>query len=171
MVVKVSPAGRDLVFDFKDSCNCKCSCFGKKKEEPHENALMYVRPNGVVERFDPGKADDEKKRLEESVANLRAIIHNLSEEQQKDHSKALEAVETHIDEKLHEQPYVTWGLLQRVSGAVSSIFFPTESTSVMGAPKPIPGAPNNTPTTSAAEIPRLRIEEIEAAVDEITEIE
>lgn len=65
MVPQVNATARDISFDFKDSCNC-CSC--------DDEFPVYVNTQGVVEKFNPQKAQDEREALRRSISHLRAII-------------------------------------------------------------------------------------------------
>lgn len=65
--IDVSP--KDLKFEFQDSCNCSCCCWGKTTIVPPD-AAIYINTKGLIELWNPTKAKDSVVAAERCVSNL-----------------------------------------------------------------------------------------------------
>lgn len=123
MVVEVDPNARDVIFRFKDSCNCCCW-----HPSVDLDTVVYINTQGEAVRFDPSKADDELTALKRSVSNLRERIEELAERSEElrvkiDQRFQQERLEAVLD--VEDPEPITLGILERINVLMLEIFNPS----------------------------------------------
>lgn len=101
--LSVAAQARDLRININDSCNCCCFQW-KKAASP--NTPVYVNSRGVVQKFDPKIADDERAALKRSVSNLNKIIQEMAEARKKDKEEVMTEIHYRIAELREDAPQV-----------------------------------------------------------------
>ena len=113
--MNVSPRTRDIVFDFRDSCNC---C----RKDPPRLAQVYVNRRGVAEIFDEEKArGNTDLAVRHAVENMMNIISVVSEQHGADAHEVIERLHREHQIDLRQAAPVTVGTIHRVNSALVEI--------------------------------------------------
>lgn len=126
----MSVRGRDVIFEFKDSCNC---CWSTPLED---NDPVYVSPRGAVQKFDFKRAPSADINAKSAMANLQARITELAESQQQV-QEILAAIQRQMNLNLERDVRV---LRTTDVRRIEAIALP-----ILRAPSPIPVEPPPTP--------------------------
>ena len=77
MTLSIKPTARDLVFSFKDSCNC-CNYSACCKPNPPSQQRVYITSIGFVERYSSVKVffstNGKTKAFERSISHLNISL-------------------------------------------------------------------------------------------------
>lgn len=111
---------RDITIDLTDSCNCCCP---RKRDIPTSSTPVYVNSHGVAVRFDPRKAEDERKALQRAVTNLKRLLMASAEASKQKAEDLIAEVEETLGSPLEEEnpPSLQLGTIEKVNGLLHKL--------------------------------------------------
>lgn len=128
MSIHVSPAGRDFIFSFKDSCNCRC-------RKPSENDVVYINHHNQIEPFKriTKLVVNPQIEYEKSFTRIRNILLEIFEHNNMNPQVLLKIMEdaTHISfqQEIDSHAKCTLGKIERINKALDG-FYAVSSKSV-----------------------------------------
>ena len=129
----VQPQARDIIFDFKDSCNC-CG------RRPDPTRQVYVSRRGTVETFKRSKAPDVDQAVRNALENVQSTIAEVAARYQADPAEVICRLRDEHGIDLRRIAPLTAGTIHRINSAVMEVLESPKTPSAVTVGEPHPGA-------------------------------